>query len=31
MVDTFRPLQVSDAARAISAEEYPWTWAGGRA
>ena len=29
MIDTFKPLRVSDAARAISASEYPWTWAGG--
>jgi homogentisate 1,2-dioxygenase len=26
MVDTFRPLDVSDLARQISAPEYPWTW-----
>jgi homogentisate 1,2-dioxygenase len=26
MVDTFRPLDVSDVARSISAPEYPWTW-----
>jgi homogentisate 1,2-dioxygenase len=26
MVDTFRPLEVSDAARAISAPDYPWSW-----
>ena len=26
MVDTFRPLDVSDLAREISAPEYPWTW-----
>jgi len=30
MVDTFRPLRLTDAARAISAAEYPWSWAGGR-
>ena len=27
MLDTFRPLGLSDAARAVSADEYPWTWA----
>jgi homogentisate 1,2-dioxygenase len=27
MVDTFRPLGVTEAARAISAPEYPGTWA----
>jgi len=27
MVDTFKPLQISDAARSISADDYPWTWA----
>ena len=26
MIDTFRPLQVSDAARRISAADYPWSW-----
>jgi homogentisate 1,2-dioxygenase len=26
MIDTFAPLRVTDAARAISAEEYPTTW-----
>jgi homogentisate 1,2-dioxygenase len=26
MVDTFRPLDVSQVARQISAPEYPWTW-----
>ena len=30
MVDTFRPLGLSDAARAISDPDYPWSWAGGR-
>jgi homogentisate 1,2-dioxygenase len=30
MVDTFSPLGVSDAARAISDPAYPWTWAGTR-
>ena len=29
MLDTFRPLGLSDAARAVSADDYPWTWAGG--
>lgn len=28
MIDTFRPLRVSDAARAISADDYAWSWAG---
>jgi homogentisate 1,2-dioxygenase len=28
MVDTFRPLSLSDAARAASDPRYPWTWAG---
>jgi homogentisate 1,2-dioxygenase len=28
MLDTFRPLLVSDDARAISDPNYPWTWAG---
>ena len=27
MIDTFAPLAVSDAARAISDPDYPWTWA----
>ncbi|HEX4821491.1 MAG TPA: homogentisate 1,2-dioxygenase [Acidimicrobiales bacterium] len=27
MIDTFRPLRVSDAARRISASDYPWSWA----
>jgi homogentisate 1,2-dioxygenase len=27
MVDTFRPLLVSDDARTISDADYPWTWA----
>jgi homogentisate 1,2-dioxygenase len=27
MIDTFRPLRVSDAARRISAPDYPWSWA----
>ena len=27
MIDTFRPLRVSDAARRISADDYPWSWA----
>lgn len=30
MVDTFRPLGLSDAARAVSDPAYPWSWAGGR-
>jgi len=29
MLDTFRPLLVTDAARAISDPGYAWTWAGG--
>jgi homogentisate 1,2-dioxygenase len=29
MVDTFRPLRVTDAARTISAPEYAWSWSGG--
>ncbi len=28
MVDTFRPLGVTDAARGISDPGYPFTWAG---
>lgn len=27
MIDTFAPLDVSDAARAVSDPDYPWTWA----
>ena len=27
MIDTFAPLRVSDAARAVSDPEYPWSWA----
>ena len=27
MIDTFRPLRVSDVARGISAHDYPWSWA----
>ena len=27
MIDTFAPLAVSDGARAISAPDYPWSWA----
>ena len=27
MIDTFRPLRVSDAARQISVPDYPWSWA----
>ncbi len=27
MVDTFAPLAVTDAARAVSADDYPFTWA----
>jgi homogentisate 1,2-dioxygenase len=30
MIDTFRPLMVSDAARAISDDAYAFTWSGGR-
>lgn len=30
MVDTFRPLGLTDAARAVSDPAYPWSWAGGR-
>jgi len=26
MIDTFRPLGVTDVARSISASEYPWSW-----
>ena len=29
MLDTFRPLGVTDAARRISDPDYPWSWAGG--
>jgi homogentisate 1,2-dioxygenase len=28
MIDTFAPLAVTDAARAVSDPDYPWTWAG---
>jgi homogentisate 1,2-dioxygenase len=28
MLDTFRPLLVSDDARSVSDPNYPWTWAG---
>jgi homogentisate 1,2-dioxygenase len=27
MIDTFAPLHVTDAARAASVDDYPWTWA----
>ena len=27
MLDTFRPLGLSDAARSVSDADYPWTWA----
>ena len=27
MIDTFAPLGVSDAARAVADPDYPWTWA----
>ena len=30
MIDTFRPLKLSEAARSISADDYPWSWAGPR-
>jgi homogentisate 1,2-dioxygenase len=30
MLDTFRPLGVSQAGRSISDPDYAWTWAGGR-
>jgi homogentisate 1,2-dioxygenase len=30
MVDTFRPLDLGEAARAAEDPAYPWTWAGGR-
>ena len=26
MIDTFRPLAVTDAARAVSDPDYPWSW-----
>jgi homogentisate 1,2-dioxygenase len=29
MVDTFRPLLISDDARAVADPQYPWTWAHG--
>ena len=29
MVDTFRPLLISDDARSVADPHYPWTWAGG--
>jgi homogentisate 1,2-dioxygenase len=28
MIDTFAPLGVTDIARNVSADEYPWSWAG---
>ncbi len=28
MVDTFRPLELGDAAFACEDEGYPWTWSG---
>jgi len=31
MVDTFRPLELADAAFACEDESYPWTWAGAAA
>jgi homogentisate 1,2-dioxygenase len=31
MVDTFRPLDLADAAFACEDESYPWTWAGAAA
>ena len=31
MVDTFRPLELGDAAFACEDAGYPWTWAGGSA
>jgi homogentisate 1,2-dioxygenase len=31
MVDTFRPLDLADAAMACEDESYPWTWAGAAA
>ena len=27
MIDTFRPLKLSEAARSISADDYAWSWA----
>ncbi|MBO0729378.1 MAG: homogentisate 1,2-dioxygenase, partial [Acidimicrobiaceae bacterium] len=27
MVDTFSPLEISDAARGVADETYPWSWA----
>lgn len=27
MIDTFAPLGVTDTARAVSAPDYPWSWA----
>ena len=30
MLDTFRPLLLTDAALAVSDPDYPWSWAGGR-
>jgi homogentisate 1,2-dioxygenase len=29
MVDTFRPLRLTEAARSVSAPEYPWSWSRG--
>ncbi len=30
MLDTFRPLGLTDAARSVSDPDYPWSWSGGR-
>jgi homogentisate 1,2-dioxygenase len=30
MLDTFRPLNISAAARACEDADYPWTWSGRR-
>jgi homogentisate 1,2-dioxygenase len=28
MMDTFKPLGLTDAARSVSDPTYPWSWAG---
>jgi homogentisate 1,2-dioxygenase len=27
MIDTFAPLEISEAARAVADRDYPWSWA----
>ena len=28
MIDTFAPLEISDQARSVAVDDYPWSWAG---